>query len=131
VEANPEAAPSILLVEDEPMVGEVVQAMLQMGGFRSLHAKSPQEALEILRDVSRHFDLVLTDYRMPQMTGMELIQEARALRPRIKTVLYSGNADENVATGFSISPDRFLRKPFAPKVLNDLVRVVLASPEIS
>jgi two-component system chemotaxis response regulator CheY len=115
----------ILLVEDNPMVGEVVQAMLHMGGFRSVHASGPQEALAMLQEPNREFDLILTDFRMPRMTGIELIQHARTLRPGIKTILYSGNADESVTAGYAIQPDRFLRKPFAPRILNDLVREVL------
>jgi CheY-like chemotaxis protein len=119
--------PVVLVVEDEPMVGEVVQAMLRMGGFDSVHAKGPFEALQILEDPQQQFELLLTDFRMPRMTGIELIQKCKPLRPEMKTILYSGNADERETAGFPVKPDRFLRKPFTPKVLNDLVRAVLAS----
>jgi len=118
--------PVILVVEDEAMVGEVVRAMLQMGGFDSILARSPVEALEILADPNRHLDLLLTDFRMPQLTGMDLIQRCQSLRPRLKTVLYSGDADESVVANRWPRPDRFLRKPFTPNVLNDLVTAVLA-----
>ncbi len=125
--AAPSAKPPIVLVvEDEPMVGEVVQAMLKMGGIDSVHAKGPFEALAILEDPQRPFDLLLTDFRMPQMSGIELIQRCKALRPGMKTILYSGNADERVTASFPVKPDRFLPKPFSPKVLNELVRAVLA-----
>ena len=117
----------VLVVEDEPMVGEVVQAMLKMGGIESVHAKGPYEALKILEETPQQFDLLLTDFRMPQMTGIELIQRCKPLRPAMKTILYSGNADERETARFPIKPDRFLRKPFTPKVLNDLVRTVLES----
>lgn len=117
--------PIVLVVEDEPMVGEVVQAMLKMGGIDSVHAKGPLEALEIVKDPHQHLDLLLTDFRMPQMTGIELIQRCKPVRPGMKTILYSGNADERETAEFPVKPDRFLRKPFTPRVLNELVRAVL------
>lgn len=108
------------------MVGEVVGAMLKMGGYDSVHAKGPHQALEMLRDPAQVFDLLLTDYRMPRMTGIELIQECRKLRPTLKMVLYSGHADERETANYAVQPDRFLRKPFTPKILNELVRSLLA-----
>jgi CheY-like chemotaxis protein len=120
--------PIVLVVEDELMVGEVVQAMLHMGGFRSVHAKGPFEALELLRDPNQHFDVLLTDFRMPRMSGIELIQKTRPLRPGMKTILYSGNADPGETAGYPEQPDRFLRKPFTPATLNNLVRSMLTSP---
>jgi DNA-binding NtrC family response regulator len=118
--------PVILVVEDEPMVGEVVCAMLQMGGLKFTLANGPHLAIEILKDDHQQFDVLLTDFRMPRMTGIELIQHAQSLRPGLKSILYSGNADENVVANHKARPNRFLRKPFTPKVLTDLVREVLA-----
>lgn len=107
------------------MVGEVVGAMLQMGGFESRHAKTPREALDLLRDPANHYDLLLTDFRMPQMSGIDLIQVARPLRPGLRTILYSGNADPSETANYPIQPDFFLRKPFTPAALNNLVRQAL------
>jgi CheY-like chemotaxis protein len=116
----------ILVVEDEPMVGEVVCAMLQLGGFESILVRTPVEALAVLADAKYRLDLLLTDYRMPEMTGLELIERCQSLRPRLKTVLYSGNADESVVVNGRPKPDRFLSKPFTPSVLNDLLGQLLA-----
>lgn len=121
------AQPVILVVEDEAMVGEVVCAMLQLGGFDFVHAEGPFEALDILKDTTQHIDLLLTDFRMPRMTGIELIQQTPSLRPGLKSILYSGNADESVVRGYKVQPARFLSKPFTPKTLNDLVRAVLTA----
>jgi CheY-like chemotaxis protein len=115
----------VLVVEDEEMVGEVVRAMLRMGGIESVLVRNPAEALKVLEDPQRSFDLLLTDFRMPQMTGIELIQLCKPIRPRLKTILYSGNVDERETAGYPVQPDRFLRKPFTPRTLNELVRSVL------
>jgi two-component system, cell cycle sensor histidine kinase and response regulator CckA len=131
VPAKPNVQPPtprrVLVVEDEEMVGEVVRAMLLLGGYAADHAKGPIEALELLARPEPHYDLLLTDFRMPKMSGIELIQQAKPLRPHIKTILYSGNADASVAYGFSVQPDHFLPKPFTPAVLNGLVRSVLGA----
>lgn len=123
--------PLVLVVEDEAMVGEVVQAMLQMGGFDSVHVKGPLEALEMLKTSNRHFDLLLTDFRMPKMSGIELIQHAQTLYPAMKTILYSGNADSRETMNYALQPHRFLRKPFTPATLNDLVRSTLSETSLT
>ncbi len=107
------------------MVGEVVCAMLQMGGFDSLHLRTPREAIELLKDPARVVDLLLTDFRMPQMSGIELVQITRPLRPGLKTILYSGNVDPHETASYPVQPDHFLRKPFTPATLIGLVRTVL------
>jgi CheY-like chemotaxis protein len=118
--------PVVLLVEDEEMVSEVVCAMLKFGGFRTVHAWRPLEALELLRKPDFEVDVLLTDYRMPQMTGIELIQQCFALRPQLRSILYSGNVDEAAADTTVVKPTRFLRKPFTPQELTTVVRTVLA-----
>jgi CheY-like chemotaxis protein len=123
--ASPSLAP-ILVVEDNPMVGEVVCAMLQMSGLPCTLAEGPYEALEKLKDQSQEFCLLLTDFCMPRMTGIELIQHAHSLRPGLRSILYSGNADPSVGSAHRVQPDRFLPKPFSPKMLSQVVREVLA-----
>jgi len=62
---------------------------------------------------------------MPQMTGRELIQHCKKVHPALKTILYSGNVQEETVAFYPARPDRFLRKPFTPKALIDLVQSVL------
>jgi len=63
---------------------------------------------------------------MPGMNGMELIHAARAAHPEMKTILFSGNVQEDILEQFSVKPDHFIRKPFYPQTLLDLVQNVLA-----
>ena len=121
--------PSLLIyvVDDEPMVGDVVQAILKMGGYHSTCFQDPLQALQALKEAGLKPDLLLTDFQMPQMTGRELIQRCKEVQPGLKTILYSGNVQEETVSLYRIKPDRFLRKPFTPKTLIDLVNSVVAA----
>src|SRR6266513_4678135 len=116
----------LYVVDDEPMVGDVVQAILKMGGYESVLFADPNTAFQALSEANPKPTLLLTDFLMPQMTGRELIQHCKKVHPELKTILYSGNVQEETVAFFPTRPDGFLRKPFTPKTLIDLVQSVLA-----
>lgn len=116
----------ILLAEDDPIVRNLVRAMLTNQGYAVLTADDGREALEICDAFSDQIHLLLTDVLMPRMDGIELADAVRRRRPDIKIVLMSGHTaqiirEENL-------PDAFLRKPFVPPTLLKCVEKVLASP---
>ena len=115
----------VYVVDDEPLVGDVVQAILKMGGFESVLFADPKIAFQALSEANPKPTLLLTDFQMPQMTGRELIQHCKKAHPELKTILYSGNVQEETVAFYPSRPDRFLRKPFTPKTLIDLVQSVL------
>jgi len=115
----------VYVVDDEPMVGDVVLAILKMGGFQTVFFEDPHAALKAFNETAAKPDLLLTDFQMPQMTGRELIQKCKQVQPSLKTILYSGNVQEDTVAFYPARPDRFLRKPFTPKTLIDLVKSVL------
>jgi signal transduction histidine kinase len=82
----------VLLVEDDPVVADTAASMLQCLGHQVLVAPSGTEALNILRGESR-IDLVITDHAMPQMTGSELADQIRGIRPNLPTILATGYAE--------------------------------------
>ncbi len=114
------------VVDDEPMVGDVVQAILKMGGYQSVYFQEPVLALEAIKRASPKPDLLLTDFQMPQMTGRELIQKSKEAHPGLKTILYSGNVQEDTVSFYAIRPDRFLRKPFTPNTLIEMINSVVS-----
>ena len=128
IQSNPATAKKtalVYVVDDEPMVGDVVQAILKMGGYESVLFEDPKTAFQALSEANPKPTLLLTDFLMPQMTGRELIQHCKKVHPALKTILYSGNVQEETVAFYPSRPDRFLRKPFTPKTLIDLVQSVL------
>lgn len=88
----------VLLVEDDPLVLAGASAMLEDLGHTVAHAASGEEAAAILDQDSR-FDLVVTDYAMPGMTGLELADRIRARWPEMPVLLASGHAELNHRPG--------------------------------
>lgn len=118
VSAKPDAALKILLVDDEMLVRSGTAMMLDELSHDVTEAASGQQALGILAD-QVHFDLVITDYRMPDMDGMEMISEARKLVPGLKAVLMTGyEADDPRFAGLEAGS---LGKPFG---LQELERAI-------
>jgi two-component system C4-dicarboxylate transport response regulator DctD len=115
----------IVVVDDEPMVGELVQTIFSLEGLDSKVYQDPQVALHELKQWSGPPALLLTDFRMPGMNGMELIQGAKHRFPELKTVLFSGNVDETIQSQYPLPADAFIRKPFYPHLLLETVRKVL------
>ncbi len=89
----PDPALSILLVDDHDGVRATTAAMLQDLGHRVVDVGDGAGALELLRAAPEAFDVVLTDYAMPRLSGTELVRQIRQLRPRLPAVIITGYAE--------------------------------------
>ena len=83
--------PRILVVDDEPEVVETLRDILVFKGFDVETAENGAEAIDRLKS-AHHFDLLITDLRMPGMDGLELLRQARKLRKNIPAAILTGNA---------------------------------------
>ncbi|GAA4332248.1 hypothetical protein GCM10023165_06850 [Variovorax defluvii] len=83
---------NVLVVEDDPMVGDFLVERLASWGLRVQLQREPQTAAAWLAEPAHEADLLITDQTMPHMTGLQLAARARALRPSLPVVLISGNA---------------------------------------
>jgi PAS domain S-box-containing protein len=124
-------AETILLVEDEHDVRTLARDLLRQQGYTVLEAATPAEALEI---GERHRDpihLLLTDVVMPRMSGREVAERLRALRPELRVLYVSGYPDDVLAPHDLDGAERvLLSKPFTPEALMRAVRRVLdAAPQ--
>ncbi len=81
-------APTVLIVDDEDRILASLQRTLRREGYRLLLAQSPREALRLLND--EPVDLVMSDHKMPGMSGPELLSRAADLRPRAVRMLITG-----------------------------------------
>ena len=116
----PGGTESIILVDDEDSVRRLMVQVLERNGYDVRSTGRAQEALEWMRAGARA-DLLITDIRMPGMSGPQLAEQVAALRPELGVLLISGYACD--APGGAAAPRRhsFLQKPFMPDDL--LVRV--------
>jgi signal transduction histidine kinase len=110
--AGPGAAPRILIVDDEPYMCDVCTRTLQRGGYQVTATSDPRVAERMLRD-DQHFDLLLTDIKMPSMSGLELALIARERDPAIAIIIMTGFATmENLQQSVQRGIADFLSKPF-------------------
>ncbi len=118
---------TILLVEDDPMVLEITRGMLESIGYNVIAADTSQDAMNLCRKDDTPFSLVITDVVMPAMSGKELIDEIKKVRPGIKVLFMSGYTADAIANhGILEEGIQFLQKPFGLKELARKVREVMA-----
>ena len=122
---NGGTAPLIYVVDDQEMVVMVVMELLKLQNFPTRTFQDPQEALQAFAEANPRPQLLLTDYVMEQMNGMELIDRCKKIDPNLKTILYSGSVGTEIIEDYGTKPDRFLGKPFKPTVLIAMVNEVL------
>jgi CheY-like chemotaxis protein len=122
--AKGRARPRFLVVDDEPMVREVLAEILDLLGGESLVAASGEEALEIVRTDEGPLRAAFVDVRMPGISGLACVLSLRRLRPGVPCVVMSGLAAEEIS-GAIPSGVQWLAKPF---VVEDVRRALRELP---
>ena len=106
---------TVLLVEDEAGVRDLVSAILGQAGYTVLEARHGKEALLISEGHHGPIQLLITDVVMPEMSGKELAHRLGSLRPELKILYMSGYTDDAIVHHGVLDPDTpFLAKPFTP-----------------
>jgi CheY-like chemotaxis protein len=114
---------TILLVDDEAPLRQLLRLSLEAGGYEVLSAGDGLEAVRVGREQLGRLDLVITDVCMPGIEGPEVAQQLREIRGDLKVLLITGNTDR-------ILSGPLLRKPFAPAELLDRVREMLDPSDV-
>lgn len=121
-------AETVLLVEDEAAVRDLVAKTLRRVGYTVLVAANGKEALNLLSEQPQPIDLLLTDVVMPQMGGQELAQHLLLQQPTARVLFMSGYTDNSVFQHSSLHSNMvFVQKPFTPKGLAQKIREILDS----
>ena len=117
---------TILLVEDETVVRQLVAEILESSGYSVLQAGDGPSALELLRRHPDKLDLLVTDVVMPGMSGPEVAHAVGSMRPGTQVLYTSGYTDQAIGHHGVLEPDvAFLQKPFSEDDLNRNVRALL------
>jgi DNA-binding response OmpR family regulator len=114
-------APIILVVEDDAIVRMLIVDVLEELDFKVLQANGSEQALETLKDLNQHIDLMMTDVGLPNMDGRELAAQARMLRPGLPILFASGYTESiEVPEGM-----HSIGKPFSIDQLRDKIKTIL------
>ena len=117
---------SILFIDDEESISIIGQEILAGMGYRVTAMTRSTEALELFQNDPNHFDLVITDQTMPDMTGVMLCQKLRKIKPDIPIIMCTGYSEKvtpEVLEELGIA--ELVYKPLKPKEMGQIVRMVL------
>lgn len=129
-EAPPTGQERILFVDDDEALAYLGQAMLQHLGYTVVACTESRVALDTFRATPQAFDLVITDYTMPGITGEALAREVRRIRADIPIILCTGFSETITAeSARGLGIDAFLLKPVTLRALSLVIRQVLVPPE--
>jgi signal transduction histidine kinase/ActR/RegA family two-component response regulator len=118
---------TVLVVDDEEFILETTREALLDAGYRVRTAEGGAEALSTVAD--EPIDVVVTDLRMPEMDGFDLIRTLRARHPNLPIVAASGVADGRTDEALDAGADAFLAKPFPAEKLQSTLHEVLHADE--
>jgi two-component system cell cycle sensor histidine kinase/response regulator CckA len=117
---------TVLLVEDEESLRELIREILQANGYEVLEAEDPTKAIETVANYEGAIHLLLTDVLMPGMNGRALAQRVRERRPDIRILYMSGHTEDSIAQSGLVEPGALLiSKPFTQESLARKLREAL------
>lgn len=125
---SPATKHCLLVVDDEPDVCDSVHDLLRRE-FRVLKASTPEEGYRLVQEEEVH--IIMTDQRMPRITGVELLKKAKLKNPQAVRMLFTGFSDvESIIAAINQGHIyQFLRKPWQPEELQEAVRQAAAEYE--
>lgn len=135
-EARPEEAPAaahrgagtVLVVEDEGVVLSMARRTLERQGYEVLPAMSGREALALALKHPGEIDVLFCDMVMPDLTGEEVAERVRGVRPEIQILMTSGYGEQQVIEESGLEDVAFLPKPYTPRELTARIRQLLTQP---
>lgn len=123
----PKSSRRILVVDDEPRTREAVALYLQGLGYQVETTGDAQSGLDVVRN---GVDLVITDIRMPEMDGIEFLQEIRSVHPGLPVILITGYPGPEASwDARQLEATAFLSKPFRLETLATHVRMIFGEAE--
>lgn len=119
--------PLIYIVDDERLLLDLAELSLKDDGYTLKKFQDPELALKSFLAAKSKPDLLMTDYAMGKMNGLELIEKCKEVHPALKTILVSGTMGVEIILDSPVKVDRFMGKPYQSANMAELVRRVLGS----
>jgi len=117
---------TILIVEDEEMLANLLSSILKDQGYNTLIAHDGQEGVNIFQSNSDKIDLVLSDMGLPRMGGYEMFMKIREINPAVKAILASGYFDPSLKKELlEAGAKDFVQKPYVPELIIKRIREIL------
>jgi two-component system response regulator YesN len=124
-EGDQKARKLVFVVDDEPMLLELAEVLLEPVGCEVRTFRDPEIALKEIPTARP--EVIVTDYAMGRMSGMDLVRESRRINPHQKIILVSGTVDGQIFAGAPYKPNRFLTKPYQIQEFTQIVRDLLVT----
>ena len=119
---SPSRKKTILVVEDEEMIRELVVSRLKVLGYDTMQASDGVEGIGVFRDGADKIDLVILDYVMPRMNGIEVFEELILIKPDVKVIISSGYSEDVVLERLTgPRPAGILQKPYKMEDLRSVL----------
>ncbi len=116
----------VLIVDDEVSIATMCQAILEILGYTAESVTDSEAALDIVRNAPNDYDLIITDFTMPTMTGLELSRKIREIRPDMPIIMITGHIDSVPMTEFKeVGVCDIIKKPFLTDRIAAVIRTVL------
>jgi PAS domain S-box-containing protein len=116
---------TILLVEDEPLLLQLLDSALRQNGYRVLKARDGMEALSLFSLRKHEIDLVLSDYGLPKLTGDQVFKELWKIKPKVPVVLASGNLSPDIRTNLlEAGVCAIVQKPYSIKEILAIIHEI-------
>ncbi len=115
----------VFVVDDNDMLVEFATTLIESLGYEVRQFSDPKEVLLALCEPNPKPALLVTDYEMGQINGLQLIQSAHKIHPSLKTLMLSGTVDSSIVLTHTAKVDRFLGKPYEPAELQKTVKELM------
>jgi two-component system chemotaxis response regulator CheY len=116
----------LLIVDDQPEMRALIKNMLMESGITQLfEASDGKEAMNFMDNALDFIDIVICDWNMPRLTGVEVLRQLRSFNPEMPFLMVTGRSDiASVAEAKSSGVSAYIRKPFSPAQLEAKLRII-------
>jgi two-component system, cell cycle sensor histidine kinase and response regulator CckA len=119
----------ILVIDDEPIVLQVVEESLRREGYEVISATNPKQAIEAATSFAGQIALIIVNHSLSTIPGRNLVEAIVKLQPGVKVLRYSAYSEEHLRATGQVKPEAFfLQKPFTAQVIRKKVRDLIGPP---